>query len=364
MLKLYRRHGVRCPHRSINYRRCQCPIYVKGTLGRDKIRQSLNQTSWDAASRIIAAWVQAGQITGLLTGERTIGSAVTAFTKDAIDRGLTPATLKKYRLLFARLIDYYHTQSTELLSAITLDTLSQFRATWPGAALTKYKTQERLKFFFYWCMRRGWLRENPAAGLSTIRVPPTPTLPFTAEDMSQILATVDRYPTLNSYGYDNRARIRAMVLLLRWSGLRIRDAVTLKRTRIQDDKLFLYTQKTGTPVLLPLPQVVIEAIAALPGERPFWITGNGEPESAISNWHRTFKRLFRLAGLPDGHPHRFRDTFAVGLLLDGVDLADVAILLGHASVKVTEKHYAPWVRARQTRLESIVRSSWTSADGL
>jgi hypothetical protein len=40
-----------------------------------------------------------------------------------------------------------------------------------------------------------------------------------------------------------------MLLLLRWSGLRISDAAKLERSKLTDDgKLFLYTQKTGQPV--------------------------------------------------------------------------------------------------------------------
>ena len=35
-----------------------------------------------------------------------------------------------------------------------------------------------------------------------------------------------------------------------------------------------------------------------------------------------------------------------------------AILLGHQSVRITEKHYAPWVRARQEQLEADVRRTW------
>lgn len=70
------------------------------------------------------------------------------------------------------------------------------------------------------------------------------------------------------------------------------------------------------------------------------------------------RRLFRLAGVPDGHAHRFRDTFAVELLLAGVPLERVSVLLGHQSTKVTEKHYTPWVRARQEQLEADVRRTW------
>jgi integrase len=54
----------------------------------------------------------------------------------------------------------------------------------------------------------------------------------------------------------------------------------------------------------------------------------------------------------------FRDTFAIELLLAGVPIDQVSILLGHSSVKITEKHYSPWVKARQMQLETSVRKSW------
>ena len=54
----------------------------------------------------------------------------------------------------------------------------------------------------------------------------------------------------------------------------------------------------------------------------------------------------------------FRDTFAVEMLLAGVPIDQVSILLGHASVKITEKHYSPWVKARQLQLQHSVRNAW------
>ena len=33
-------------------------------------------------------------------------------------------------------------------------------------------------------------------------------------------------------------------------------------------------------------------------------------------------------------------------------------LLGGGSIKVTEKHYSPWVRARQEQFEGNVRRTW------
>jgi integrase len=76
------------------------------------------------------------------------------------------------------------------------------------------------------------------------------------------------------------------------------------------------------------------------------------------DWQAKLKRLFEKAELPDGHAHRFRDTFAVELLLAGVPLERVSVLLGHTSIRITERHYAPWVRARQEQAEADVRRAW------
>jgi hypothetical protein len=51
-------------------------------------------------------------------------------------------------------------------------------------------------------------------------------------------------------------------------------------------------------------------------------------------------------------------TFAVELLLASVPLERVSILLGHSSVKITEKHYSPWIRERQEQAEADVRRTW------
>ena len=45
-------------------------------------------------------------------------------------------------------------------------------------------------------------------------------------------------------------------------------------------------------------------------------------------------------------------------LLSGVPLERVSVLLGHSSVKITERHYAPWVLERQEQMEEDVRRAW------
>jgi integrase len=154
---------------------------------------------------------------------------------------------------------------------------------------------------------------------------------------------------------------------MRWSGLSILDAVTLERRRLQGNRLLLYRHKTKVPVFVPLPPDIATLLEALPNSNPqyfFW-SGNGDPHTAKKGWQRSLRRLFKTINLrsEDGqarrcHPHMFRDTFAVELLLAGVPLDQVSLLLAHSSIKITEKHYAPFVKARQQQLETSVRMSW------
>lgn len=70
------------------------------------------------------------------------------------------------------------------------------------------------------------------------------------------------------------------------------------------------------------------------------------------------RKVFDLVKIPNGHAHRFRDTLAVELLVAGVPIERVSVLFGHSSIRVTERHYNPWVRSRQEQLEADIASAW------
>jgi len=91
----------------------------------------------------------------------------------------------------------------------------------------------------------------------------------------------------------------------------------------------------------------------------FW-SGESKLTTAAGNQRKYLNKLFKLAGVRGGKPHRFRDTFVVELLLADVPLERVSILLGHSSIKVTEKYDSPWVNSRQDQLEADVRKTWHS----
>jgi integrase/recombinase XerD len=108
-----------------------------------------------------------------------------------------------------------------------------------------------------------------------------------------------------------------------------------------------------------LPDTVVKALNETPkvAARYFFWDGTHKRETIIGSWRKRLKKLFELAEVKGGHPHRFGDTFAVELLLSGTPIERVSVLLGQ-SVRITEKHYAPWVRSRQDQLEADLTAAW------
>ena len=184
--------------------------------------------------------------------------------------------------------------------------------------------------------------------------------------MKILTACEKRQLEVHPHGYRNAQRLTSLILLLRYSGMRISDAVALSSDRLKGNKLFLYTAKTGTAVYTVLPDSVVKALEATPRVTTklyFW-TGQGKLTTAVKDWQRKLREIFNLAGVEKGDAnavaHRFRDTFSVELLLAGVPIERVSILLGHSSVRITEKHYSPWVRSRQEQLKADVKRAWAS----
>lgn len=362
MLTIFRRHLKSCPHSSRTYRRCQCPIHVEGSLGGETIRRALDLKSWGAASDLIAQWNGAGQIGAQNDEPPRIDTAIAKYLDDARARHLAEATISKLTTIFEKqFLAWTKDTGLRYLKELTPERLTDWRSTWKDNALAASKKYQRSVGFFYFCMRMKWLSDNPMKSLHPPKVKQDPTLPFSSDEVNAIVSACDRFPIKGIHGEGNRKRLRAMIFLLRYSGLRIRDAATLARERLQNGKLLLYMQKTGVPVFVPLPPYVVEALEETPNTNPryfFW-SGNGLPKTTVADWQRSLRKLFEIANVKGGHAHRFRDTFAVELLLAGVPIDQVSVLLGHSSVKITEKSYAPWVKARQEQLEAAVMKTWS-----
>ena len=375
------------------WRRCNCPKWLYWHLDGKMHRESANTRSWEKAERKARnierrfELIEQGQ-KPKAAEPMTIGAAIKRYLDDKRIEGHSPETLYKLEVLFRKqLLAWCDEQGLYYLIDLDPSRLGSFRQALASgqttadqlkknSPLSLKKKQERLSGLFRFCMRNKWIDENPAAALSPIYPKDPPTDYFPPDEMDRIIDATYLYDQKVSRSVgemtNNATRLRTLTFLLRWSGLSLGDGATLERSRLNSDNtLLLRRAKTGVPVYLLLPDFVAEALRNVPpGPKPnpayfFW-SGNGERKSYVKDWGRAYRRLFKLADIrkADGvpkrcFPHMFRDTFAVEQLLSGMSLDDVAELLGN-SVKVCEKHYAPFVRARQQKIIDNQKKAWAN----
>jgi len=300
----------------------------------------------------------------------TIEEAVRDFLKDEEARKLAKTTTCQSKTLFEQqFLPWAKAQALTFLDQLTTARLRDFRASWKNSPLTTQRKHHRLNGFFDFCIENEWLTRNASKKMKGVHVSSVPTDYFTPIEFKKIVDGTYAYGEWKGgRDFAHRAlRLRALILLMRWSGLSILDAVTLERQRLEGNRLLLYRHKTKVPVFVPIPPDVATLLAAVPNSNPryfFW-SGNGDPHTAKKGWQRSLRRLFKTVNLKTEddrprrcYPHMFRDTFAVELLLAGVPLDQVSLLLAHSSIRITEKHYAPFVKARQQQLEASVRMAW------
>jgi integrase/recombinase XerD len=362
VLDLYRRHVRSCPQKPLGrgFTRCNCPVWVDGShpdTGK-RVQRSVGTRDWSRAVKLLERWDSDNSAINS-PGIPALEDAIAQYIADCRRRGLAPGTVHNYERTLGLLAASAKVQDVSGLTVQHLRDFSASRADRKGrrsaftSGRTLRKELEHLRAFCAFCVDNQWIGTNPARGVKMPKDVSRPTLPFSPEEVRRLIAAVDDIDNNYAVGIE-RARVRAkgLVLLLLYSGLRVGDAVQLKRERLGDDgRLLLRMEKTGAPLYVRLPPHVISALRSIPVESGyfFW-SGKSELATAVGSARRTIACLASLTGIP-AHPHRFRDTFSVELLKSGADLFTVQKLLGHTSIKTTEKHYSPWVLEMQRGLD-------------
>jgi integrase/recombinase XerC len=143
------------------------------------------------------------------------------------------------------------------------------------------------------------------------------------------------------------ARDAAVMALLYGSGLRISEALGLRRREVPlpgAGDVLVVTGKGNKTRMVPVLQNVLALIRdyaeicphPLPPHGPIFVGARGGPLSARVI-QLTMERLRGALGLPDSAtPHALRHSFATHLLTRGGDLRAIQELLGHASLSTTQ----------------------------
>lgn len=356
MLTLYRRHAGPskrlpngCPHQKDRYwRRCNCPMWVEGT-DRNRVykRESLHTRSWVEAQATITRWESTPTQSRRGHLRIELSDAADQYVAHCVQSELSPITVKKRRQLLDRFTTWCTAHDLYDLEDIDIKVLRDWTAAGQQRkASTRLQERRELHLFFAFTIREKWLDADPTENLAKPIVRQEQTGYVQAKSFIKLLTAI------------TDPKWHALTLLLRWSGLRITDALRLERKHIVNDLLMLYTGKTSTPVVIPLPPKVIRVLDKLQAGEQFFA---GETEKQADAFRSALKRASKRAGIGHVHPHQLRDTFAIELLLSGTPLDQVSKLLGHSSIRTTEQHYLPFVKARQEQLIASVRKSWSSA---
>lgn len=275
----------------------------------------------------------------------TLESACREFLRDLHARRLARSTIRDYESIFRQMMRFTDDGGRTELREVDQALLREWRATWTCMPSTHQLRITKLKSFFRFAVDASWIKKSPAAQLRAPRERSEPTMPLSRVEMRLLFKASEPYD-----------KERALLMLMRYSGLAIRDAATLEQGAIDGNLLTLRRAKSNELVLCSLPDPVLAGLKTVadPLRDHFFWTGKSQPETVARYWRSRLQRIARLAGVEGFRTHRLRDTFAVELLLAGVAIEDVSALLGHRSIRVTERHYAPWNSARRDRLVAIL----------
>jgi integrase len=146
----------------------------------------------------------------------------------------------------------------------------------------------------------------------------------------------------------------AEIFGLRWSDLMYREELIAVRTKL----------KGGKVRYVPMPPELAAEFRRYPailGEDRIFPPAPGAKRER-QRVDRSFETILKLAGIENFRFHDLRHTFASWYMMNGGDLYELAKILGHSNIKMTER-YAKLAKSHIARTGSTAREIWKLMDG-
>lgn len=136
-------------------------------------------------------------------------------------------------------------------------------------------------------------------------------------------------------------RLWVLLQLLIDTGMRIKEATTLEKDRVDFDNLLLTVKGKGgkeriIPFSLELRKVLYRYMAKFPGRLVFATKQGGQLD--YNTVKEDYYELCVKLGLKDRGFHRLRHTFAISHVRNGGTLFGLQKILGHADLSVTRRY--------------------------
>ena len=282
----------------------------------------------------------------------------------AHERRASPHTLRAYGDDLSRFLSFLTTHiggdiGVKVLATLTPADIRAFITERRRSGLGARGVQRALaaiRSFFRYLAREG-IADNPAPrSMRSPRAPKTLPRPLSVPDAQRLLEEAGEHD-VKWLG----ARDVALLTLLYGAGLRISEALSLKRGDAPLGDTLSVVGKGRKERLVPLLPVIRDAVDAYIKVCPFQLA----PSAALFLSRRSLPMSAREAqalmqklrgalALPDkATPHALRHSFATHVLAGGGDLRAVQELLGHASLSTTQTY----TEVETTRLMEVYRKA-------
>lgn len=192
-------------------------------------------------------------------------------------------------------------------------------------------TREVLSSLFGWVHKEGLIRTNPTANLGAIKIQKKVRKPYSQTDIERL-----KEHCANS-------RDKAIICLLLSTGCRVSEICNLDRDSLDFiNKEVTVLGKGNKERTVFLDDVSIMVLTRYLNERK-----DNEPALFIGKRHERLepggiramlKVLSEKAGVENAHPHRFRRTLATNLIDHGMEIHQVAQILGHERLDTTVRY--------------------------
>ncbi len=287
-----------------------------------------------------------------LRAEASVRAAVTDWaTWLTSERRAAGNTLAAYQRDIAAFFAFL---AEHLGQAPTLDDLGRLRA----ADLRAYMANRRanglrstsvarglstVRGFFRFLERRGLVSNAAIAGVRSPKLPRAVPKPLTVDAARGVLESAAASPSGEAWV---GLRDVALLTLLYGCGLRIGEALGLKRAAAPLGTSLIVTGKGNKQRMVPILPAVRNAVAAYVAACPLALAADGplfvgERGAALQPavMQRRMRAIRAALDLPDtATPHALRHSFATHLLGAGGDLRTIQELLGHASLSTTQRY--------------------------
>jgi len=201
-----------------------------------------------------------------------------------------------------------------------------------------------LRMFYKFLERRGYGKNDAIRAVGLPKLPHSVPKPLTAPKAAALVEGADLVGDEAPEWVI--ARDTAVLALLYGSGLRISEALSLKRrdAPVKGRDMLRVTGKGSKTRVVPVLPIVREAVEFYLERCPLKL-GSDDPLFVGVRGKQLSPRLIQLRiararaalGLPEtATPHALRHSFATHLLGAGADLRSIQELLGHASLSTTQ----------------------------